>query len=221
VATATGRFVKADQPLIIAVEGVIGVGKTTLVKALAERLGAVRLSEDDIANPFLERFYKHGARWALACQTCFLEGRLRQFANKVPVGVPVVSDHSLHKEPIFAEVNLDGDELALYRRLFEILEPSCAFKPSVVVYLSASINEVRQRIRSRNRAYEGAIDVTYLDRLVQGYQAWFDRIGETRQRVVVVDADGVNVAQDPEAVDRLLEACLQAPHGVSFCNLVI
>lgn len=207
-------------PVRIAVEGVIGVGKTTLVRALAERLGAVRLSEDAIDNPFLARFYKHGARWALACQTCFLEGRLRQFARGTPAGVPVIADHSLHKEPIFAEVNLTGDELALYRRLFETLAPSCAFRPGVVIYLSASIAEVRRRIRIRNRAYESAIDVQYLERLVRGYQAWYDSIDETRHRIVVVDADGVNVARDPEAVDRLLDACLHAPPGVSFCNPV-
>jgi len=109
VATTPSKSVAID-PLRIAVEGVIGVGKTTLVKAMAERLGAVRLSEDDLANPFLARFYKQPARWAFACQTCFLEARLRQFATGTPVGVPVVADHSLQKEPIFAAVNLADDE---------------------------------------------------------------------------------------------------------------
>lgn len=206
------------QALQIAVEGVIGVGKTTLVQALAERLGAVRLSEGELNNPFLARFYKQPARWAFACQTCFLEARLRQFASKLPVGVPAVADHSLQKEPIFAAVNLVDDELALYHRLFDTLAPSCAFQPQVIIYLHASLAEVRRRIRSRGRREEGQLDVGYLGRLIDGYQAWFQEIQNTRSRVVVVDADGVNIAQDPAAVDRLIEACLQAPHGVSYCN---
>jgi len=210
----------SERALRIAVEGVIGVCKTTLVRAMAERLGAVRLSEDELHNPFLERFYKQPARWAFACQTWFLEARLHQFASLTPIGVPVVADHSLHKEPIFAAVNLADEELGLYRRLYATLAPSCAFEPGVVVYLSASVAEVRRRIRQRDRRVEGVIDVAYLGRLVAAYETWFEEVQDSGLRVVVVDADGVNIAADPGAVDRLVEACLQAPKGVSYCNPV-
>jgi len=212
------RPMSDGEPLHLAVEGVIGVGKTTLVRALAERLGAVRLSEDELHNPFLERFYKQPVRWALACQTWFLEARLQQFAAPRPVGVPVVSDHSLIKEPIFASVNLASEELELYQRLYQRLAPEVGFVPHVTIYLTASLNEVRARIRSRGRRRESTIDVGYLGRLVDAYQAWFEGAQDSGTRIVVVDADGVNVAGDPAAVDRLIDACLHAPHGVSFCN---
>ena len=220
MATTPAQGVTRQDPLRIAVEGVIGVGKTTLVRALAERLGAVRLSEDELGNPFLARFYKQPARWAFACQTFFLEARLRQFATRTPVGVPVVADHSLQKEPLFAAVNLEGEELALYRRLYDTLAPSCAFTPQIVVYLHASLAEVKRRIRNRGRREEGALDSAYLGRLIEAYEGWFDQIQNTTTRCLVVDADGVNIAADPHAVDRLIDACLSAPPGVSYCNPV-
>lgn len=209
--------VKQGQPLRIAVEGVIGVGKTTLARAIAERIGAVLLGEDELSNPFLSLFYQKPARYALACQLWFLEARLRQYAGNIPVGVPVVADHSLVKEPLFATVNLSGDELELYQRLYNRLAPQAAFKPDVTIFLTASLAEVRERIRKRGRRIEDVIDTNYLEQLVDAYSAWFD-MDHARDRIVVVNADGDGIAQDPEAVGRLVEACMVAPHGISYCN---
>jgi deoxyguanosine kinase len=208
-------------PLSIAIEGVIGVGKTTLAKALAERLGAVRLREEDIANPFLEPFYRNRARHALACQLCFLDGRIEQFAKSRPVGLPVVSDHSLLKEPLFAAVNIqDPGERDLYQRLYARLAPQCTFTPQVIVHLTAGIPELRERIRARGRKYEASLDLGYLAQLIDAYQAYFQSEEAARLRVLVVSADGSNIAQDPAAVDHLIDACQEARPGLSYCNPV-
>jgi len=207
-----------SNALSIAVEGVVGAGKTTLAAALADRLGAVRLFEDEIDNPFLASFYKHRKRWALACQLYFLEARLRQFARHVPVGMPVVADQSLVKERIFAAVNLAGEEAELYRRCFERMAADCPFVPRVLIYLTASLEELRERIRVRGRRIEGAIDLGYLDELHHVYERWVEGEQAARQRIVVVSSDTSNIAQDAAAVDRLIEACLAAPVGLSYCN---
>ena len=204
--------------LRIAVEGVIGVGKTTLAQAIAEHLGAVRLMEEQIDNPFLELFYKQPKRYALPCQLAFLEGRLQQFNQLVPVGVPVVTDHSLIKDPLFAAVNLDGQELALYQRFFARCQQHVSFKPDVIIYLSAKVEEIGKRIRNRGRRMEVGIDVKYLHQLVESFERYFDGPEAAKQRVIVVKADGNNIAADPAAVERLVAAAVSAPRGMSYCN---
>lgn len=209
----------AKAAFSIAIEGVIGVGKTTLARAVAERLGAFRLCEEDIVNPFLTDFYKNRSRWALACQLSFLHGRMAQFRRPRPVGVPVVSDHSLVKEPLFAAVNIANvDELDLYTRTYAAVADPQAFHPQVVVYLTAQLDEVRDRIRQRGRRSEYKIDVGYLADLVDAYEAWCESDAAGRERVVVVSADGAGIAEDPAAVDRLIDACRRAPVGLSYCN---
>lgn len=217
----TARFTKKGsgaEPLTVAVEGVIGVGKTTLAKAMADQLGAVRLFEEEIGNPFLPAFYKNRAKHAFVCQAAFLAGRVDQFSRDLPVGVPVVCDHHLLKDPLFARVNLAGDEWAVYQSLYRRMAPQAVFRPRVIVYLTAPLDEVRRRIRERGRRMEAGIDLGYLKALVEAYEAWFASEEAARERVVVVSADGAGVAGDPEAVGRLLDACLQARPGLQYCN---
>ena len=208
-------------PLQIAVEGVIGVGKTTLARALAEHIGAVRLFEEDIANPYLDDFYRSGTRYALPCQLAFLAGRVEQFTRVLPVGVPVVADHSLVKEAIFAGANLEGRDWELYQRVQAQLcaRGRISFVPRVIVYLSASLDEVRRRIRARGRRREYDLDLSYLKCLVEAYQDWCElQDGTGASRVVVVNADGIGLATDPQALACLVDACRQARPGIQYCN---
>ena len=203
----------------VAVEGVIGVGKTSLAAALAQRLDAHFLSEDDIPNPFLGRFYQQRARWAFTCQMQFLDQRLRQFAEQPGDGRPIVADHTIEKELLFAQAVMSEEEFAVYERYFTRLAVSCTFNPQVVIYLIAEIPTLIERIRERGRDMEGAIDAKYLEDLHRIYHPWFTgRHGDPHRRVIVVDADGSFIAREPAALDRLIEACQHAPAGVSYCN---
>ncbi|TVR42879.1 MAG: deoxynucleoside kinase [Planctomycetota bacterium] len=202
----------------IAVEGVIGVGKTSLARAIAQQLGAHGYWEDDLPNPFLERFYAQRQRWGLACQLRFLVERLRQFRQSPPDHLPVVADHTIDKELLFAQVNCEPDEYDLYRDIFTQLAVQCAFQPQVVIYLSADAQTLISRIRERGRDMEGAIDLSYLQALHHHYHGWFTGRGGENHRVVVVDADGHFIARDQPAVARLIEAAIAAPPGVSYCN---
>jgi deoxyadenosine/deoxycytidine kinase len=203
----------------IAVEGVIGVGKTSLATAMAQRLDAHLLSEDELANPFLGRFYQQRSRWAFTCQMQFLDQRLRQFADCPDDGKMVIADHTIEKELLFAQVVMSADELAVYERYFTRLAVDCAFNPQVVVYLIAEIPTLIHRIRERGRDVEGAIDTAYLEQLHHTYHPWFTgRHGDPHRRVVVVDADGSFIAREAAALDRLIEACENAPAGLSYCN---
>lgn len=209
------------EALTIAVEGVIGAGKTSLAQALATSLQAHALFEDELHNPFLDSFYRSPSRWALACQLQFLDLRLAQFARARPANQPVVSDHTIDKELLFAQVNISGAEFDLYQTLFSRLAVSCAFNPRVVIYLSADVEQLLLRIRERGRDMEGAIDLAYLQALHEIYYAWFTGRGAETRRVVVVDSDATFIAKDPKAVEILIRACHDAPPGVSFCNPVI
>ena len=203
----------------LAVEGVIGVGKTSLAAAMAQRLDAHLLSEDDLHNPFLGRFYQQRSRWAFTCQMQFLEQRLQQFADRPASAQRFVADHTIEKELLFAQAVMSDDEFAVYERYFTRLAVDCAFNPQVVVYLIAEIPTLIERIRERGRDMEGAIDAQYLEELHRIYHPWFTgRHGDPHRRVIVVDADGSFIAREPAALDRLIEACYNAPAGVSYCN---
>ena len=206
------------QGLSIAIEGVIGSGKTTLAGALADALGAIRLFESDIENPYLERFYKNRNRFALNCQLWFLQARFHQFSVKQPKGMPVVADHSMIKDQLFAEINLTDDELHLYQSFADQLRPLCQFKPDVIIYLKADVEELGKRISKRGVPMESAIGWPYLEQLISFYESYFADI--QHQLVVVVSTDLVNIAEDQTALKRLIKACMQAGPGISYCNPV-
>ena len=176
----------------IVVEGPIGVGKTTLASKIAARLNAQMLLEQPADNPFLERFYRDSARYALPAQMCFLFQRvnqLRAMARADLFDAQVVSDFLLDKDPLFARLTLAEDELNLYHQLFEQIRPQ-APTPDLVIYLQASPETLIERVRKRGVAIENGISEPYLNRLCESYSRFFHDYDQAP--LMIVNTENLN-----------------------------
>jgi deoxyguanosine kinase len=186
----------AQRPLPrhIAVEGAIGVGKTTLARRLAEHLEYPLLLEPATDNPFLDRFYLQGRRHALPTQLFFLLHRARQMADLSRddlVGPTLVSDFMMEKDDLFARLTLDEHEYALYRQIYEALDIYVP-TPDLVVYLQAPVGVLQTRIRRRGIPYERDIQFDYLERLNRAYTEFFHYYVDAP--VLVVNAAEIDFA---------------------------
>lgn len=159
----------------IVVEGPIGVGKTSLSRKLAEHWDAQTLLELPQENPFLERFYRDSARYALPTQLFFLFQRMNQLRDMTQTdlfGGPMVSDFLLDKDPIFARLTLGDDEFDLYRQLYDHLRPQVA-TPDLVIYLQAQPETLVERVKKRGISMESGMSEVYLYRLCESYSRFF------------------------------------------------
>lgn len=185
----------------IVVEGVIGVGKTSLTKLLATRLGGRLNLEVVEENPFLAKFYRDREAFAFQTQIFFLLSRYRQQQGLGQLDLfnaTLVSDYLFAKDRIFANLNLADDELALYSQLATILEQR-VLKPDLVIYLQARTEVLEQRIRWRGRAYEQDMESAYLEALNGAYSYFFHHYKDAPLLVVNTDnLDFVNVPGDFE-----------------------
>lgn len=198
----------------IVVEGPIGVGKTTLAKRLAEELGARAVLEQADENPFLRKFYDYPEKFAFQAQMFFLLGRYRQQKQLVQQDLfshGTVADYLFSKDRIFAEVNLEGDELALYRQMFQLLDPRLP-KPDLVVYLHAKTDVLLERLRKRDRDYERRISTAYLRRIAEAYRDFFFYYDETP--LLVVDSSDVDFVTRSADLRDLIREIDQTGHGV-------
>ncbi len=159
----------------IVVEGPIGAGKTTLARRLAQSYGARTVLEEPAQNPFLERFYREGRRYALPTQLFFLFQRitqLRDLSQRDLFSESIAADFLLDKDPLFARLTLDDDEMALYQQIFDSLRPQVP-QPDLVIYLQAQPETLIERVRRRGIAMEADISETYLRALVEAYSRFF------------------------------------------------
>ncbi len=150
----------------IAIEGPIGVGKTTLAGALARELGARLVLEDISGNPFLPRFYRDPDGHAFSAQLYFLLTRFKQqrdLAQQELFAQKTVADYLFAKDRIFANLNLASDELALYEQVYRLVDASMV-RPDLVIYLSARLEVLVERLRRRNWDFERYISLDYLER---------------------------------------------------------
>jgi deoxyguanosine kinase len=193
-----------DKFRYLVVEGPIGAGKTSLARRLASRLSADALLEQPGENPFIARFYRDMARYALPTQLFFLFQRARMVEPlKQPdmFSRPTVADFLLDKDLLFARVTLSGDEFALYQKIYDSLAPQ-APAPDLVVYLQAQPGVLAERVRRRAAGFERGISGEYLALLAESYARFFYHY--TAAPVLIVNSENLNFVERDADFDLLV-----------------
>jgi len=209
--------------MYIAIEGVIGVGKTTLARLLQPVFEAEVLLEVFEENPFLSDFYSDRERYAFQTQIFFLLSRYHQQHSAVPSvlehGASLIADYTFEKDALFARINLKGDELEMYHRVHEALAEKIPL-PDLIVYLRADTEVLMQRIAQRDRPYERNMEWAYIDELNQAYEGFFidakPGLGRGRTPVLVLDTNELDYVRNPEDLRRAEQRIRQALRLLPF-----
>jgi deoxyguanosine kinase len=203
--------------MYFAIEGVIGVGKTTLARLLQPRFESNLLLEVFEENPFLSNFYDDRARYAFQTQVFFLLSRYKQQSSQVPTmlssGVNLISDYTFEKDALFARINIQGDELDMYYRVHEALAEKIP-SPDLVVYLRADTDSLMQRIAMRDRPFERQMERSYIHELNQAYDAFFLEDTNHPSQVLTIDSnhlDFVRNADDLSFMENRIRQVLLMP----------
>lgn len=209
---------RVDGPRYIVVEGPIGVGKTSLAQRLAESFASELILEQPEENPFLERFYRNPRYAALPTQLFFLLQRARQVEQlrQSDMFSPVrIADFLVDKDRLFAELNLDANELKLYEQVAEnlSLDPP---QPDLVIYLQAPAQVLMRRIASRGVAYEQLIDLEYLERLGEAYAKFF--YDYAAAPLLIVNAASIDPVHRDADYQELLRTIVRIKRGRHFFN---
>jgi deoxyguanosine kinase len=202
----------------IAVEGPIGVGKTSLARRLCSSLSAQGVLEEEAQNPFLERFYRNPRAGALPAQLYFLLQRAQQLASlsQADLFAPVrIADYLLEKDRLFARVTLDDAEYGLYEQLYARLDIQVP-KPDLVVYLQAPVDVLLERIARRGVAHERYIDRGYLERLNEAYARFFHEFDAAP--LLIVNAASIDPINNQGDYDELLAAIRRMSRGRLYYN---
>ena len=202
----------------IVVEGPIGSGKTTLAKMLVDKFPVDYLSEKAETNPFLPRFYQDAQRYGLPTQLFFLFQRANQIkdlSQRDMFAKPIVADFFLEKDPIFARLNLDDEEYALYHQIYQHLQIK-APKPDLVIYLQTPIDALMERIEERSISYEQEIPREYIERLANAYSEFFHSYDASP--LLIVNNEKLNILKNKSAFDLLLSRIDQIKGQREFFN---
>lgn len=201
----------------LAIEGVIGAGKTSLAQMLANRINARLVLEAFEDNPFLERFYDDPERFAFPTQVQFLISRVRQQQKIGEYDLfhdYVVSDYIFDKDRIFATTTLNAEELDLYDRIASTLE-GYVVSPDLVIYLQSSVDRLLDNIKSRNRLNEFKITRHYLEELSESYTHFFFRY--QRSPVLIINTTEIDFVNEHEHFEELVQQILHRPHyGIEY-----
>jgi deoxyguanosine kinase len=198
--------------MYVAIEGVIGVGKTTLARLLQPAFDAEIILEVFEENPFLSDFYSDRERYAFQTQIFFLLSRYHQqrrtVHEMVATGKNVIADYTFAKDSLFARINLKGDELDMYYKVHEALAEKIQ-KPDLLVYLQATTDTLMQRIAQRDRPYERRMERAYIHELNLAYDDFFSKPFD-HTPVLTIDSNELNIVQNSEHLKQVEERIRQS-----------
>jgi len=207
-----------DHLHYIAIEGVIGVGKTSLAQKLQEAIGGRLVLEEFEENPFLEDFYEDPKRYAFQTQIFFLLSRYRQQEKVMQYDLfekRIIADYMFYKDRIFAILNLDEKELSLYNTVARVLEKRIV-KPDLAIYLRASTDRLMQNITKRGRAYEKHIQRDYIDALNRLYDEFFWNYTETP--LLIINAENIDFVKNENHFKQILHEISKHTKGQKIVN---
>ncbi len=202
----------------IAIEGPIGVGKTSLSKLLAERLGARHVVEEFEENPFLPDFYRSPGRYAFQVQLFFLLQRYQQQQELRQVDMfhnLLITDYMFVKDRLFASLNLNEREMGLYDSVANMLEQNI-INPDMVIFLQADTDSLMKRIALRGREYEANMDRDYIDALNQVYNEYFFRYKDTP--LIIINTNNIDFVNNEEDLEEVIKYIRQPVTGTKFFN---
>ncbi len=204
------------RPQYIAIEGVIGAGKTSLAKKMADHFSAKELLEPHEENPFLKDFYKNPGQFAFQTQLFFLLSRYRQqqdIPQRELFHDLLISDYLFAKDRIFASITLDERELVLYDRIACLLEQSIP-RPDLVLYLQSNTDRLLTNIKGRNREYEKTISENYIRQLNEAYNQFF--LNYDASPLLIINSTEIDFVNREEDFDELVEATIQPISGTQY-----
>ena len=205
----------------IAIEGVIGAGKTSLARILSKRLNGRLVLEKHEENPFLADFYKDPARYAFETQMFFLLNRYRQQLDLQQQDLfqrMIISDYIFQKDRIFASLTLEDREFVLYEKVANLLEREI-IAPDLVIYLQANTKRLMMNIKRRGRPYEKNISPEYIRALVEAYNHFFFHYADTP--LLIVNMDGLDFVHNEEQLDTLIQQIMLPLGGTKYYNPII
>lgn len=201
----------SNQFDFIAIEGVIGAGKTTLAKLLSDKYKSRLVLEQFEENPFLPKFYEDRDRYSFQTQLAFLASRFRQqqkMTNRDLFDRGIVSDYIFEKDRIFARLNLDDDELALYDNVFSIMA-GIAARPDLVIYLQSTVDRLMKNVEQRGREYEKHITPDYLQDLSDAYNQFFHHYDKAP--LMIINATEIDFVNNPDHLSYIEEQIYEQP----------